>query len=144
MGSCFLYITKEKPEYGWAYDRLKEASIRQGYGSALDHMWRCLPKHLRDKYPMLGKVDFQSGCYYDEVLNLTPQEVKSLREEFEKLLNVLNYQDFEPGLDAAQFNQYLQSGHYGFESGYFEEQRKDTFELLKYAESENCWIRISR
>ncbi len=93
---------------------------------------------------MLGKVDFQSGCYYNEKLNLAPQEVKRLREEFEKLLNVLNYKEFEPGLDAAQFKQYLQSGHYGFEETYFEEQRKDTFELLKYAENEKCWIRISR
>ncbi len=143
MGSCFLYITKEEPGYEWAYDRLKEASIRQGYGSALDHMWRCLPKHLRDKYPMLSKVDFQSGCYYDEELNLAPHEVKRLREEFEKLLNVLNYKDFEPGLDAAQFRQYLQSGYYGFEEGYFEQQREATIELLKYAESGNCWIRIS-
>jgi hypothetical protein len=56
----------------------------------------------------------------------------------------LNYKDFEPGLDTAQFKQYLQSGYYGFEAVYFEEQREDTLELLKYAESENCWIRISR
>jgi hypothetical protein len=144
MGSCFLHITRDKPEYEWSYDKLREASIKQGYGSALDNMWRCLPKHLRDKYPMLGKVDYQSGYYSDEDLILSPQEVKKLKEEFEKLLNVLSYNHFEQGLDAEHFKQYLESGHYGFDERYFEKERKETIELLQYADEENGWIMIKR
>lgn len=144
MGSCFLHITKEQPAYEWDYDQLYELSIKQGYGSALDHMWRCLPKHVRAKYPMLGKVGYQSGYYQDEDLILTSQEVKALKAEFEKLLNVLSYKDFETGLNAEQFKKHLESGHYGFGETYFETERQETFDLLECAEEENGWIMIKR
>jgi hypothetical protein len=94
MGSCYFFITKEKPVYEWNYEKLIQNTIAQGYASELDFMWRCLPKHLRDKYPMLGKVDYHSGFYYGENLILSPQEVKDLTSELEKILNILHYRDF--------------------------------------------------
>jgi hypothetical protein len=144
MGSCYFYVTKEEPAYNWNYDKLIQNTIVQGYASELDFMWQCLPKHLRDKYPMLRRIDYESGVYIDENLNLSPIEVNELAEELQKIVNILAYQDFEPGLDAKQFKHYLETVHSGFKREELNENLAFILQMLNTAKSERAWIRISR
>jgi hypothetical protein len=126
------------------YNDRARIRITEGSASALDNLWRSLPKPLRPKFPMLFKVDAQSGYYDGEHLILSPEEVKQLKVEFDHILKVCAYEAFEPGLEVENFLKYWQSRVSWNDEEYFVESNKSTKELLDLANRENAWIMIVR
>lgn len=146
MGTVFLEITTSEPAYEMGFEERSQIKIAQGYAAVLDGLFNILPKPLRVDFPLLAKIEVNSGFYRDEMLILSPNEVRQLNDEFSLIIKACNYETFLKGLEASKFLRFWKAN-----KTYPERSEKDfqgeldfTKNLLALAENNNAWIVVIR
>jgi hypothetical protein len=68
---------------------------------------KIFPRVLRDKFPMLTRLDFYSGNYVDERQVVEGSDLIQLEKELIIVRKIINYEYFIAGLDNSKFKEYL-------------------------------------
>jgi hypothetical protein len=68
---------------------------------------RAFPKHLRANFPILMRLDIDSGYYYNEVQEVLANDLLQLKEELLVIKKLINYEQFLEGLDTNKLKEFL-------------------------------------
>jgi hypothetical protein len=145
MGSIYISIVKDKPKAEWSFNDLNGKILKQGYAYLLDKIVEKLPKQHRDKFPILKFLEFEGGFYRGEKLLLDTKEVKSLKTEFDYVIDILNKRQFLENVDADLILEYLSKDSYPtLTSDKIIEELLEIKQLIDFADWNNCYICIDR
>ena len=141
MGSPFLYLLREQPPENPLFSELEALCFHRRYAGLLGSAMRRMPKEVRTRFPLLAKVDTRHGAYVGEELLLSPEDVRTLRDELHHLRAVINFEAFEPRLDGPTLLKYWK-GEETTEAN-FKKELHAVNALLNLAVDKHAWIHIS-
>lgn len=68
---------------------------------------RAFPKNLRHHFPILHRLDRDSKHYFDEIQEVSGNDLIQLKEELIVIKKLINYEYFFEGLDVNSVKKYL-------------------------------------
>jgi len=132
-----LQVYRSRPFLPIGDGSVNKAVVAETWPHALLYAVQYLPHEVRSEFPtLLGICPATSDRYEDEILWLSPDEVKLLHKEFGRFQQICEREVFVSGVDGAKVKQFWESSH----EHSFSSDINSLNEVLKDAALAGHWV----